>query len=519
MALSKELLDAYKIYDPSGSPEQAENLVSYLRSQNNRPDFQIPDDMIATHLRNSSPEPIATEEALPNPVMTDETKNAIAGQSTEFQYRPKYTAEKFAELQQQVKDAREKRQPANMIGDMFGALGKFKGVESSRAAQASQRKEEDEDLNKWKDEAQYEDTFNKQKRLYDPNSFESKAAYDSLSTITTQVPGIAAKVAAIPPEMRSAVNLTAMFPAYKDAITNALKSAELREARLTREAIAAQSSADRRAIADQASADRKAQRENTLLIAGMPGRNNIGRPWPAGSTGYKGPGSTANTFIDENGEEQDKMSGVKVDKQGNRTLDPIVAKTLKDTNKAAEAASRFIEQLPDVKAILPKTSQSGIGQKVANAQVEVGYGEMGKANKRMEQFANSVLSILDSPLMKGAPSEADARRALSIINDPTADLKTKEIAVKSLEDALINQLTQHNDAIRMYDDETVAKLKGIGVKLIKSKSAPAHDKDGADKNNYKPPTGNKPTPQQTQPETKTVGGVTYIRKNGRWEEQ
>jgi hypothetical protein len=164
------------------------------------------------------------------------------------------------------------------------------------------------------------------------------------------------------------------------------------------------------------------------------------------------------------GDASQPVSGIKVDRQGNRLLDPIVARQLSASQKAVGNADTAVSQIDElIRDVLPKASQSGAGSVVGSVQQFVGTGDIGAANKRLENFANFALGIIESPLMKGAPSERDATRALSVINDPSAPLDVKTKALENLKSMLQEELDRHDQAISLYDDETQKKLRAIGV--------------------------------------------------------
>lgn len=159
------------------------------------------------------------------------------------------------------------------------------------------------------------------------------------------------------------------------------------------------------------------------------------------------------------------ISAIVVDKQGNRKLDPAVVKNLTASQKAMGNATTILGQIPEITTkVLPEASASGAGALAGKVGEFFGAkGGINEANKRMEQFANSALGVVDSPLMKGAPSEADARRALSVINDPKAPLNVKQQAIENLKGILEDAVKTHNDAIGQYNSETRERLKGLGI--------------------------------------------------------
>jgi hypothetical protein len=168
-----------------------------------------------------------------------------------------------------------------------------------------------------------------------------------------------------------------------------------------------------------------------------------------------------------------EISAILRDKLGNEKLDPQVAKSLQASQNAAKNAGSILREIPDIEKILPATSQSGVGAAIGRAQTFVGVGDIGAANKKMEQFANRALGVLDSPLMKGAPSEADARRALSQINDPEAPLDVKQAAVASLKASMEEAIRFHSDSVGQYDAKTRERLKGVGVQGPAEPTKPA----------------------------------------------
>jgi hypothetical protein len=165
--------------------------------------------------------------------------------------------------------------------------------------------------------------------------------------------------------------------------------------------------------------------------------------------------------------EDGTVSAVKVDKQGNRTLDPIVAKNLIALNKQAETGRRALTQIDDLvkNKVIENAPSSLVGRAIASAQAGVGYsGDTRNARDQFEQFKNSVLGVIESPLMKGAPSEADARRALSVLGDASASPQVKREAVRNLRAAITDAVQSQDEALNQYDAETLQRLRGLGVK-------------------------------------------------------
>lgn len=162
------------------------------------------------------------------------------------------------------------------------------------------------------------------------------------------------------------------------------------------------------------------------------------------------------------------VSGIKVDKQGNRTLDPIVAKNVVSLSKQAEVGKRSLAQIDDLEKnkIIENAPSSVWGRGVAATQAWAGVsGETRNARDQFEQFKNGVLGVIESPLMKGAPSEADARRALSVLGDAGSSPQVKKEAVKNLKVAIQEAVQTHDEAVNQYDTETRKRLKGIGVNI------------------------------------------------------
>lgn len=172
------------------------------------------------------------------------------------------------------------------------------------------------------------------------------------------------------------------------------------------------------------------------------------------------------------------VSGIKIDKQGNRTLDPIVAKNLVASNRAAQNGQQIIRQIDDLEKtkVIERSPESIFGRAGAVTQEALGVsGSLRNARDQFEQFKNGALAAVDSPLMKGAPSEADARRALSALGDERASVETKKRAVRELRAAIEEAIQSHREAVNMYDDETRKRLRGLGVK---SESAPKANSSG-----------------------------------------
>lgn len=169
-----------------------------------------------------------------------------------------------------------------------------------------------------------------------------------------------------------------------------------------------------------------------------------------------------------------KVSAVQTDKFGNSKLDPVVVKPLVASQKAATGAISALNDIDKIEkeGILDKQSQSGIGRAVVGAQGFVGMNsEMRSADSFMKSFANSALGIIESPLMKGSPSENDARRALSVISDPEAPLDVKKAAVQRLKGMLQEAVSSHNEALSQYDDKTTQRLSALGIKPVSVKSS------------------------------------------------
>lgn len=184
--------------------------------------------------------------------------------------------------------------------------------------------------------------------------------------------------------------------------------------------------------------------------------------------------------------EPGQVSALVRDAQGNIKVDPQVAKTLLTTQKAASDGSKLVREINTLtrEKVLENSSQSGVGAAIASAQGFIGMGETWAANKRLEQFANAYLGFIDSPLMKGAPSEADARRALSVLNDPKAPLEVKKEAFRSLGQIANDQIAAHNNAVGMYDEASRQRFRGLGVvpvdnNPIRQRDEPRQDRPAA----------------------------------------
>lgn len=181
--------------------------------------------------------------------------------------------------------------------------------------------------------------------------------------------------------------------------------------------------------------------------------------------------------------EPGQVSALVRDAQGNIKVDPQVAKTLLTTQKAASDGSKLVREINQLtrERVLENSSQSGIGAAIASAQGMIGMGETWAANKRLEQFANAYLGFIDSPLMKGAPSEADARRALSVLNDPKAPLEVKKEAFRNLGQIANDQIAAHNNAVGMYDEASRQRFRGLGVVPIDSNPGRQRDEPRQDR--------------------------------------
>lgn len=175
--------------------------------------------------------------------------------------------------------------------------------------------------------------------------------------------------------------------------------------------------------------------------------------------------------------EDGTISAVKVDKQGNRTLDPIVAKNLKESSARAEYSRHVKAQLDKLEksGSLKAAPEGSVGAWVAKAQEKVGYsGDIRNARDRIEQFRNYALGVLNSPLMKGSPSNADAQRLLNMIGQENASLQVRTEAMNNLRSIIDENIRSNEENIAQYDGETRQKLKGIGVNTgAKAPSQPA----------------------------------------------
>lgn len=160
------------------------------------------------------------------------------------------------------------------------------------------------------------------------------------------------------------------------------------------------------------------------------------------------------------------ISAIKRDKYGNVSVDPTVVKQLKPLTTAANNADQTLKLLDDIEksGMVDAASASGVGSLISKGQRAVGLNtERRRADEALQRFANSALGIIESPLMKGTPSEADARRALSVINDPESTVETKRAALAALRTALNEAKAIYQDAISQYDEPTRQRLKGLGL--------------------------------------------------------
>lgn len=255
-------------------------------------------------------------------------------------------------------------------------------------------------------------------------------------------------------------------PDYRATQTAALaqRKADL-EARKVDATIARQETRD---ATDQA---RLAQGDRRLDIAEARAAAADARASRAGGSSGSGSAASPAGVVNEDG----TVSAVKVDKQGNRTLDPLVAKNLVALNKQAETGRRALTQIDDLvkNNVIENAPSSLVGRAIASAQAGVGYsGDTRNARDQFEQFKNGVLGVIESPLMKGAPSEADARRALSVLGDAGASPQVKREAVRNLRAAITEAVQSHDEALNQYDAETLQRLRGLGVKAAPVAQSP-----------------------------------------------
>lgn len=166
--------------------------------------------------------------------------------------------------------------------------------------------------------------------------------------------------------------------------------------------------------------------------------------------------------------EPGKLSGLERDRQGNITLSKDITDGLRDAARQFTNAERGLRELATIEKenYIQKASASGAGALVVSGQRFMGYeGDMRKASEALDRFANSALGIIESPLMKGAPSEADARRALSVINDPASSVETKKEAIGQLKAALEEARTRYRESIDQFDTPTRQRLKASGLPI------------------------------------------------------
>ena len=169
-------------------------------------------------------------------------------------------------------------------------------------------------------------------------------------------------------------------------------------------------------------------------------------------------------------EDEGKISGVIRDKSGNRRIDPMVGKAFQESQGNIDTGVQLAGRVDTlIKDVLPKGPQSGAGELVGKVGAFTGtnvFGEGDKANamKEMERFSVEALGALDSPLMKGAPSEGDARRALGVFNQPDASYEQKVKALQDFKAAVDGAVKWHNERLGMYDSETRQMLAGQGIR-------------------------------------------------------
>lgn len=188
----------------------------------------------------------------------------------------------------------------------------------------------------------------------------------------------------------------------------------------------------------------------------------------AGRPVSSGNGTGPRLSTSQSSAEPGKLSGLERDRQGNLTLSKDITDGLRDAARQFTNAERGLRELSTIEQndYVNKASASGAGALAVAGQRFVGYeGDMRKASEALERFANSALGIIESPLMKGAPSEADARRALSVINDPSSSVETKKEALGQLKTALEEARDRYRDSVEQFDTPTKQRLKAAGLPI------------------------------------------------------
>ena len=267
------------------------NELAFHKAMSQRAGADLPDDVIIQAIKQrDNPDaaqstPWSTPQAYSSQTVggtESETFGPPTGQpdtSAMGNYKAKYSPEQFAQLLQDIQTKQKKRSPAQQVGNVAaGFLGGFRGLEAAKAMDKDRANKEFGDLWRFKEQSAYGEEMGRRGReeesrqdakitaaqLKDPKSAQSRSAYEAVSVLVSTDPAMAARIAAIPEDQRTAVQLLAAFPAYKEAIKNSIELEKNRETVRGR----IQASEDR-------SADRESQNATMLAIAGMPSRNNI----------------------------------------------------------------------------------------------------------------------------------------------------------------------------------------------------------------------------------------------------
>lgn len=232
------------------------------------------------------------------------------------------------------------------------------------------------------------------------------------------------------------------------------------------------------ALADKAQARADAERvrrEDQAFRAGESAKDRASRLQAAqvkaaGSGAGGGPIAPA---------EPGKISGLKKDKQGNISLSPDLQKALGPLAASYEQAARGLTEIENIIPQIDKASASGIGSAVSGAQRYLGIEtDRRKADEALTRFATAMLPTMDSPLMKGAPSEGDARRALATINDPQSTSSQKTLAVNALKTALNESVSRYTSSMDQFDAPTKQRLAAAGIQAPPSATSKMKDKSG-----------------------------------------
>lgn len=240
MALSPQIMQAYREYDPNGTPEDAQRMLDYLKNAN--PDMQVDDETVIGAF-NDYKNPPSTPGTASAPLAVPAQVPVVAAPAPApvDTYQPKYTAERLAELQAQIAAKRNEGSLSGAIANIAAGFGGPAMIAAREETLKKRRDQEQQPINDFlqlqaaeradismKKTARMEQAAAEQARqLTDPNSSASKAAFNGLKIMASNNPRLMSIIDQMRPEDMTAANLTQLIPSLKIAVEYDFKQQKL----------------------------------------------------------------------------------------------------------------------------------------------------------------------------------------------------------------------------------------------------------------------------------------------------